>query len=60
MELKSNVIMEVKRNEVIFRLELPYGAPLGDAYEAVFEMLGKIVEMAKESVDKSAPKAKDE
>ena len=53
MELKSSVILETKRNDYVFRLELPIGAPLGDAYEATWEMLSKIVEMAKESVDKS-------
>lgn len=55
MELKSSVIMEVKRNDFTFNLELPVGAPLGDAYEAVLEMLSKIVEMAKESVEKNRP-----
>lgn len=59
MELKSSVVMEVKRNDFTFRLELPVGAPLGDAYEAIFEMLGKVVEMAKESVDKAKPAAKE-
>jgi hypothetical protein len=59
MELKSSVILEVKRNDNVFRLELPVGAPLGDAYEATWSMLSKIVEMAKESVDKSK-KTKDE
>jgi hypothetical protein len=59
MELKSSVIMEVKRNDFVFRLELPVGAPLGDAYEVIFEMLGKVVEMAKESVDKAKPAPKE-
>ena len=59
MELKSSVILEAKRNDYLFRLELPIGAPLGDAYEATWEMLSKIVSMAKESVDKSK-KSNDE
>jgi len=59
MELKSSVILETKRNDYTFRMELPIGAPLGDAYEAAWEMLSKIVEMARESVDKSK-KANDE
>lgn len=53
MEMKSSLILETKRNDYLFRLELPIGAPLGDAYEATWEMLSKIVELAKESVDKS-------
>ena len=59
MELKSSLILETKRNDYVFRLELPIGAPLGDAYEATWEMLSKIVDMAKESVEKSK-KAQDE
>ena len=59
MEMKSSLILETKRNDYLFRLELPIGAPLGDAYEATWEMLSKIVEMAKESVDKSK-KVQDE
>jgi hypothetical protein len=65
MELKSAVIVEVKRNDNLFRLELPVGAPLGDAYEATRQMLYKITELAKDSVDKAeivdkAEMAKDE
>lgn len=56
MELKSIVAIEVEKNERIFKLELPVGAPLGDAYEACWEMLNKIVAMAKESVDQAKPK----
>lgn len=53
MELKQILGLEVAKNERVYRLELPVGAPLGEAYEATWEMLKKIVELVNESVDKA-------
>ena len=53
MELKSILALEVVNKEKTYRLELPVGAPLGEAYEATWEMLKKIVELVNESVDKA-------
>jgi len=60
MELKSILGLEVIKNERVYRLELPVGAPLGEAYEATWEMLKKIVELVNESVDKAKMDAKKE
>ena len=53
MEIKSSLLLEVKKGDYVFRLELPVGSNIGDAYEATWEMLNKITELAKESVDKA-------
>jgi hypothetical protein len=55
MELKTAVILEVKRNDFIFRMELPIGAPLGDTYEAGWEFLKKINDLSAEAVEKAKP-----
>lgn len=59
MELKSILALEVVKNERTYRLELPVGAPLGEAYEATWEMLKKIVELVNESVDKAKMEPKE-
>lgn len=53
MELSSVVVMTVKKGERNFELLMPMGAPYGEAYDAVFEMLGKIVELSKEAAEKA-------
>lgn len=53
MEIKQILSLVINKNERIFRLDLPVGAPLGDTYEAVWEMLKKVSEMINESVDRS-------
>lgn len=59
MDIKSTVILEVKRNDFIFRMELPVGAPLGDTYEAGWEFLKKINELAADAVEKAKSHNKD-
>lgn len=61
MELKSILSLEVVNKDRVYRLELPVGAPLGEAYEATWEMLKKIVDLVNESVEKSkmAPKSEN-
>jgi hypothetical protein len=58
MELKQILSLEVVRNDKVYRLELPIGVPLGEAYEATWEMLKKIVELVNESVDKAKMETK--
>ena len=52
MDVKSSLVLEVKRNDYVFRMELPIGATLGDAHSAACEMINKIVEMIQEATNK--------
>ncbi len=51
MELKSMIAIEIEKNDRVFSFLLPVGAPFGEAYDAAFEVLGKIIEMSKEAAD---------
>lgn len=53
MDLSSRVILTVKKNDRVFELHMPMGAPYGEAYDAIFEMLGNIVELSKEAAEKA-------
>jgi hypothetical protein len=53
MEIKTHIHFEVEKNERKYVFDMPAGASLGEAYDAVFEVLEKIVSMSKEAVDKS-------
>jgi len=53
MDIKPTLSLEVVNKDHTYRLQLPVGAPLGEAYEATWEMLKKIVDMVNESVDKA-------
>lgn len=53
MEFKQILSLEVVKNDKTYLLHLPVGAPLGDAYEATWEMLKKIADLINESADKS-------
>lgn len=51
MDLKSMIVIEVEKNERVFTFLLPVGAPFGEAYDAAFEMLSKIVDMSNEAAE---------
>lgn len=45
MEFKNKVILEIVKEDLPYRLELPAGCPLGDAYQVVGQFLDKMVEL---------------
>lgn len=55
MDITSNVILEVTKNERKYRFEMPVGAPFGECYDAAFEVLNKVSELAKQASDKMKP-----
>jgi len=59
MDLKSMVVLEFKKNDRIYQLLMPVGAPYGEAYDVCFEALNGILEMAKKAAD-AAEKQKEE
>lgn len=53
MEISSTIHMEVKKDERVYSLCIPAGAPYGELYDAVYEMLQETSKMATEAVKKA-------
>ena len=49
--IKSFVTVEVEKNDKTFLFLMPVGAPLGEAYDAAFEVLQELVARSKEAAD---------
>jgi hypothetical protein len=56
MEQKHIIAFDFKREDRIYRLEMPAGCPLGEAYEATASFLSEMVRMINEHAEKSMPK----
>ena len=52
MEVKSRVHFEAEKNGNHYFMSMPAGAPLGESYDACFEILLKIVELSQSATDK--------
>lgn len=62
MNLHSRVNLEVTKGENSYQLYMPFNAPAGEAYDALFEMLQEVLKMARNNAEKmerkeEAPKA---
>lgn len=57
MDLKALVHMEVQKGERVYRLIMDNGAPYGEAIDVAFELLQKLIDIAKTAADaaKNAP-----
>ena len=60
MDIRSYVDVEVKKNDRVYHFYMPVGAPFGEAYDASFEMLSSITEMAKQAAENARPKEAEE
>ena len=56
MDAQNVISFEIKKDERSYRLEMPAGAPLGEAYEATASFLAEMVRMINEHAEKSQPK----
>ena len=56
MELKSLILVEVKKDDRVYRFEMPVGAPLGECYDAAFQALNKIAELMRDAASKAERK----
>ncbi len=56
--MKTNNVIEFifEKEDRIYRLIMPHGAPLGEAYEATSNFLTEMVRMINEHAKKSLPK----
>lgn len=55
MEFKSIVKLEITKNNKTFALELPHGTPIGEAYDAVHQILEGVVRMAAQEAARIKP-----
>lgn len=60
MDIKSYVDVEVKKGDRVYHFFMPVGAPFGEAYDAAFEALTNITELAKQAVENARPKEVEE
>lgn len=54
LTVTSAINFEVTKNERLFRFYMPMGSPLGEAYDACFEVLQRIQELSAHAVKQSA------
>ena len=55
MEAQNIIAFEYKKEDRIYRLQMPSGAPLGEAYESVCSFLSEIGRMINEHVKSQMP-----
>lgn len=55
MDIISRVELKTEKNERTYHLILPAGAPYGEVCDVLFEAMGKIAEMMKESASRINP-----
>lgn len=55
MEAQNVICFEFKKEDRIYRLQMPHGAPLGEAYEASASFLAEMVRMINEHAKDAAP-----
>lgn len=60
MEAKNVIAFEYEKEDRVYRLEMPHGAPLGEAYEATSNFLAEMVRMINEHAQNSMPKESED
>ena len=56
MDAKNIIAFDFEKEDRIYRLQMPAGAPLGEAYEAAASFLAEMVRMINEHAQASMPK----
>ena len=56
MDIKSYIDLEIVKNDRTYHFFMPVGSPFGEAYDAAFEALTKITDLAKQAVETAKPK----
>ncbi len=59
METKTQVIIEVKKGDNTFSYHMPAGSPFGQAYDAAFEILQKLIEYSQKATETLKPPAEE-
>lgn len=55
MNVQSMVVIEIERNGRLYTFSMPVGAPYGEAYDAAFEALQSVLDMARQSAERARP-----
>ena len=55
MDQKLMVHFEVSKNDRTYVLEVPSGAPLGEVYDSLHEMLMAVVDLSKKAAEDAKP-----
>lgn len=58
MKYKADIIIEKNARTYTFSMEI--GCPIGEAYDACFQVLQEIQEFAKQALENAKPKQPDE
>lgn len=53
MDIRSHVVIEIKKEDHTFSFSMPLGAPFGKAYDAAYEVLQHIVELSRKAADQA-------
>ena len=57
---KLNISFEVKKGNNIYTFLMPYQCPLGEAYDAIYEVLSDVVDMSKRAYEQAKREEKKE
>ena len=60
MNINNVIAFEVKKEDRVYRLEMPHGSPLGEAYDVSLMFLAKLAELVKEHTQKQMPQDLEE
>jgi hypothetical protein len=60
METKQVIVIETKKGDFTFRMELPSGSSWGNAIDAAYEILQQIGKMSQENTDRLKPSESQE
>jgi len=56
MDLSNKIVFESKKEDRIYRFEIPMNAPLGESYQVVLELVDKFVSLINENAERLKPK----
>ena len=55
MDQRAVIQLEVEKEGRKYVFTMPVGAPLGEVYDVAFSVLGEILKISKEAVEKAKP-----
>lgn len=56
MNIRAVINIEIEKNDRTYIFSMPVGAPFGEAYDAAYEALSKILTIAAEEAEKNRAK----
>lgn len=60
IDQKAAVVMSVKKEDRVYEFHMPMNSPLGECYDACFEMMNEIVTMSQKAAERAERKDVDE